>query len=496
MTLCFTPSMVDCFAAASQDYSPLHMSDAYSRATPYGERVVHGTCVVLASCGFFTPQPGLAPSAVRAVFYHPVFLNVAYELDIRQPSPLTWCVVVKDGLTKVMEATFEFRPGIPVTSEGTTLLHAPASLRTVARVVNEEDLEAGWSNEGAFYPDQAKYLELLSILGVRRKEWGDALPFGLMGSSYLTGMEMPGERALYFRLQAEFPEGNCHPGTFHQELREYDARWGLAKSHFRFSGSDGVWCRGEMHAFLRPPPAVLAPFAGAISPEIEERFRGKIALVVGASRGFGSALALTLAAAGATVIALYSRSSDAAERLKQAAADLPGRIVLIQGDATDPDACRTVREKILESHGRLDWLVCSGSGVLQPLRVEPSAFDRMRNFIQSGFALTLAPLVSFLDLLSDSEGVVLFISSSAVENPPASWPHYVALKCALEGLLRAAAADYQKVSFCIARPSKLKTDLVNTPMGRANAEDPAIAALRVLSQAARDARPGHLSYSK
>ena len=273
----------------------------------------------------------------------------------------------------------------------------------------------------------------------------------------------------------------------------------MVKSRFRFSGpdtdpaTDTVWCQGEIHAFLRPPRSPLEPFSGQIPSEAAARFGGKVALVVGASRGLGSSLALTLVAAGATVIALYSRSSDDAERLQQAAAHLPGNLVLLQGDATNPDACRTIRQQILDSHGRLDWLVCSASAALQPLHIEPSAFERISQFLSHGLALTLAPLATFLDLLSESQGAVLLISSSAVEDPPAVWPHYVALKCALEGLLRAAAADYRKVSFCIARPKKLQTDMVNTPMGRANAEDPALAALRILSQAARDARPGQVS---
>jgi NAD(P)-dependent dehydrogenase (short-subunit alcohol dehydrogenase family) len=144
----------------------------------------------------------------------------------------------------------------------------------------------------------------------------------------------------------------------------------------------------------------------------------------------------------------------------------------------------------------LDWLICSAAPPLQPLRVEPAAFERIDGFLRNGFELTLAPLTSFLDLLSDSGGSVLVVSSIAVEEPPAIWPHYVALKCAIEGLTRVAAAEYPKVSFCIARPTKLKTDLVNTPMGRMKAEDPSAAALRILSEAAAAGRPGKVCYLK
>jgi NAD(P)-dependent dehydrogenase (short-subunit alcohol dehydrogenase family) len=168
----------------------------------------------------------------------------------------------------------------------------------------------------------------------------------------------------------------------------------------------------------------------------------------------------------------------------------------VQGDATDPVVCREIRQHILAAHGRLDWLICSGTPSLQPLRIEAAAFERIDRFLRSGFALVLGPLTSSLDLLSESGGSVLLISSIFVEDPPTTWPHYVALKCAVEGLARVAAAEYRKVSFCIARPSKLKTDLVNTPMGRAKTEDPSVAALRILTEAARGARPGEVCYLK
>jgi NAD(P)-dependent dehydrogenase (short-subunit alcohol dehydrogenase family) len=89
---------------------------------------------------------------------------------------------------------------------------------------------------------------------------------------------------------------------------------------------------------------------------------------------------------------------------------------------------------------------------------------------------------------------VLLVSSLAVENPPAIWPHYVALKSAVEGLVRVAASEYPNVSFCISRPNKLLTDMINTPIGRTNAEDPTSAAMRILSRAVTVLQPGSVAY--
>ena len=494
MTLRFSIELVEQFAAASRDLNPLHMSGGYARTTPFGNRVAHGACAVLASCGLFTPPPGCIPSALGVVFYQPLFPDVDYDARVSQISPERTVVSLMDGSAKVTGATFDFLPGAP------PLVRLPresAAPLTAARVMSAEDLGGAWESAGRYSPSAASYNAFLERAGVLRSAWGDALPVALMASSYLTGMELPGESAMYFKLAAEFPGGAFElPSEFQHQLTSYDPRWGMAKSRFRLFCGDSEWASGEMQAFLRPPRVGISAIAGAVSPEMASRFAGKVAIVVGASRGFGSSLALTLAAAGATVIALYARSSEDAERLRAAAEGLPGRVIPIQCDASDPAACSEIRQQALTQYGHVDWLICSAVTSLHALRIEPAAFERIEGFTRQGLALVLAPLTVFLDLLSESGGSVLVVSSQAVEDPPSVWPHYVALKCAVEGLTRVAAREYPKVSFCIARPAKLLTDLVNTPMGRSKAESSASAAARILSEAATASRPGEVCYVK
>lgn len=488
----FSNDTVGRFAEASRDFNPLHMSDTRARATPFGRRVAHGACGVLATCGHVTPPPGSYPSALRVLFYQPSFLDVEYQPRVTSVSPQCATVKLMDGSSEVMEITFEFLPGTPVLLPA--LPDDPVAPRQVARALSEADLAPGLAYEGCYSPCPKSYDDLLRQFGVDRRAWGDALPIALMATSYLTGMEMPGERALYFQLNAKFHNVPFElPVAFRQELTGRDRR-GMVKSRFRFSSGDGEWTSGEMSALLLPTKAGIAPVAGPIPAEMAGRFGGKVALVVGGSRGFGSSLALTLAAAGATVIALYARSSEDAAELQAAAEALPGKILPRQCDAADQAACHEVRQEILARHGGLDLLVCSAAPALQNLRVETAALERIERFVRDGFALVLAPLSSFIELLSESSGSVLLISSSAVEEAPPVWPHYVALKSAVEGLGRAAAAEYPNVSFCIARPAKLLTDLVNTPMGRANAENPSVAALRMLSAAAAQLQPGRVCY--
>ena len=105
-----------------------------------------------------------------------------------------------------------------------------------------------------------------------------------------------------------------------------------------------------------------------------------------------------------------------------------------------------------------------------------------------------APVTSFMDLLSSSNGTVLMVSSLALDDPPAVWPHYVALKAAAEAFVRTAAAGNPKVAFWITRPGRILTDFTDTPMGRLEAETPQVVARRVLEHVCEPSTPGTVQY--
>jgi NAD(P)-dependent dehydrogenase (short-subunit alcohol dehydrogenase family) len=180
-------------------------------------------------------------------------------------------------------------------------------------------------------------------------------------------------------------------------------------------------------------------------------------VVTGASRGLGSALALQLAAQGARVAGIYARSVDEADAVTELSRGLAGRLTMEQGDASDPAWCRDLKGRIRAECGGLDLLVLSAAPAMQPLRVEEACYERMRSYVDRGFGLVAAPLTGFLEAVRSARGRVLLISSAYVETAPKIWPHYVALKAAVEGLIR-AAADNPEVAFAIARPGKLYTD--------------------------------------
>lgn len=474
MTLRFLEEHLRRFSAASLDFNPLHLSESYARTSAFGERVVYGMLGFAACLGKIALPPGKVPGSVEIDFNGPQFLDVDYQLETKQNDSIIQATLM-DGSTAVMEFRLALKDGAAEVAELPEAGLAPCS---AARELQISDFVPGLSFGGSYSPGGTAYLELLSLLGVERSRWGDSVLLTSLCTSYLTGMELPGEGAAYAKLQAEFLVSPLElPADFEMRLDRYDKRFGLLHSTFSLNGGGGVCVRGQISAVVRPQRAAINPPCGGSEARC---FDGKTALVIGASRGFGAALALELAAQGCTVVGVYAKSSQDAEAVCKASRDLPGRLILEQGDASDPHWCAALKGRLLAQFGGLDLLVCSAAPALQPLRLEDAYFERISAYMQKAFALVAAPLGSFLGMVSQSGGKVLLISSSAVEKPPRTWPHYVAVKSAAEGLVRTAAASHASVTFWIARPSKLLTDLINTPIGRFNAEEPASAAHRII----------------
>jgi NAD(P)-dependent dehydrogenase (short-subunit alcohol dehydrogenase family) len=108
---------------------------------------------------------------------------------------------------------------------------------------------------------------------------------------------------------------------------------------------------------------------------MEIRLDGKVALVTGASKGIGRAIAATMAASGATVV-LVSRKQD---QLDEAAASMTGRVVAVAANTGDVEAGRRVIAETVERFGSLDVLV--NNAATNPyygrtLGVDESRFDK------------------------------------------------------------------------------------------------------------------------
>jgi len=167
---------------------------------------------------------------------------------------------------------------------------------------------------------------------------------------------------------------------------------------------------------------------------------GKAALVTGASRGIGAAIARRLAADGAAVAITYSSSPEKAAEVVKEIEAAGGRAIAIQADASDAGAVRAAVGKAAADLGRLDILVNNaGVAIMAPLP-ELSEADFERTFAINVKALFVASQEAAKHL--PEGGRIIHIGS--VNSDSAPFPGLTAYsmsKAAVAGMTRAMARD-------------------------------------------------------
>lgn len=172
----------------------------------------------------------------------------------------------------------------------------------------------------------------------------------------------------------------------------------------------------------------------------------RIAVVTGATRGIGRAIAEALAAKGAHIVAI-GRTVGALEELDDAIRAAGGSATLVPMDLTDYPAIDRLGGSIHERWGRLDVLVGNAGvlGRLMPLRdIPPKVWDEV-------FAINVTAnwrLIRSCDRLLRlaPAGRAVFMSSGAAHNCRPFWAPYSASKAALEAMVRSYAAEVHATS--------------------------------------------------
>jgi NAD(P)-dependent dehydrogenase (short-subunit alcohol dehydrogenase family) len=194
---------------------------------------------------------------------------------------------------------------------------------------------------------------------------------------------------------------------------------------------------------------------------VTKRLDGRIALVTGASRGLGAAVAKRYAAEGAQVIAL-ARGLKGLEQTDDAIRSLGGSATLVPLDLRHFDQLDQMAAALHQRFGRIDILAsCAATlGHLAPIgHVEPGLWQEI---VETNLT---APwrLIRALDplLRLSSAGRAIFATCEAAHDGTAFWGAYGASKAALEAMVRSYAAEMVKstVRVNLIDPGPLRTEL-------------------------------------
>src|SRR3984893_8830167 len=167
---------------------------------------------------------------------------------------------------------------------------------------------------------------------------------------------------------------------------------------------------------------------------------GKIALVTGASRGIGAAVALSLAGAGADVGVNFRSRSEEAGNICAGIRKLGRRALAIQADVSQSDQVKRMVAQVERELGAVNILV-NNAGMARQIKLEDIAEadweEHINVNLKSAFLVTQAVLPQ---MRARRWGRIINISSTAAQTGGLVGPHYAASKAGMLGLTHSYAA--------------------------------------------------------
>lgn len=194
------------------------------------------------------------------------------------------------------------------------------------------------------------------------------------------------------------------------------------------------------------------------------------ALVTGASRGIGRAIALSLANAGADV-AVVSRSAESSESVCAEIRAIGRRAIALQADVADAEAVNAAVDKALRELGRLD-IVINNAGVARDSLVMRMTDEQWSDVLRINLLGAIHVTLAVTPHLQERGGSIVNIASVAGLRGNAGQVNYSAAKAGVIGYTRAIAPDYARKGIrvnCVV-PGLIDTELTSGYSDRLKAE--------------------------
>ena len=189
------------------------------------------------------------------------------------------------------------------------------------------------------------------------------------------------------------------------------------------------------------------------------RLKGKVAVVTGASKGIGAAIAEHMAAEGAAVVVNYASSRSGADAVVKRIVQKDGKAVAVQADVSKPEDIQRLFAEAKKAFGTLDILV-NNAGIYEfaPLEaITAEHFHKQFSLNVLGLLLTTQEAVK---QFGPAGGSIINISSIAAAQAPPTTSVYSGTKAAVNAITKSLAAELgpRKIRVNAINPGMVETD--------------------------------------
>jgi len=188
--------------------------------------------------------------------------------------------------------------------------------------------------------------------------------------------------------------------------------------------------------------------------------KGKTALVTGASRGIGKAIALELGKNNANVIINYNHSQTEAERVVKEVRSYGGRSIAIKADVSSFDEVSMMAEQIQKEFSKIDILV-NNAGIIRDRSLGKMSLDEWHSVIDTNLNSIFYVTKQMLPMLKEN-GRIINISSIVGQYGNFGQTNYAAAKAGIMGLTKSLAKELgkRKITVNAIAPGFIKTDII------------------------------------
>jgi 3-oxoacyl-[acyl-carrier protein] reductase len=188
-----------------------------------------------------------------------------------------------------------------------------------------------------------------------------------------------------------------------------------------------------------------------IKRKIMSKLKGKVAVVTGASKGIGAAIAKSLAAEGASVVVNYSSSKAGADTVVAAITKAGGQAVAVGGDVSKAAQAQGIIEAAIKNYGHLDILV-NNSGVYEFAPIEAVTEEQFRRMFDINVLGLLLVTQAAVKRLSEG-GSIINIGSAVTRITPPNSSVYTGTKGAVDAITGVLARELG--------PKKIRVNTIN-----------------------------------